>query len=97
MRDVNYTTLSGQDLFNMTEDSHSAYWQKEAAADKGSKAVLERKESRSEEFAQAAAAHLEAANEHSINWENATTGKKSTGNFTATPRQNSTASMWRNN
>lgn len=101
MRDVQYTTLSGPDLYNHAENQDSYGWSMRAAIDAKSAAQnlasAGASESRIAEFHDAANAHREAADEHKTLWKNATTDKKPTGGFTASPVHNSNQSMYRNN
>lgn len=97
MRDVTYTTLSGNNLSNMAEDAHSRAWSINGAQNALNSSKKTNSVSRREEFQDAASAHLNAAMDHENNWQSATNNMPSTGGFTATPKQNSTAEMYRNN
>lgn len=100
MRDVTYTTLSGNSLANMAEDSHAVAWHANHAQHylaNSKKASGPGNESRRESFLNAASAHIESAKSHANSYEAATSSMPSTGGFTATPQQNSTSEMYRNN
>lgn len=101
MREVKYTTLSGQNLYNHAENKDSYGWSMRAAIDakNTAKGLMDSggPASRTEEFLNAAVAHKEAAAEHASLYKNATTGMKPTGGFSASPVHGSIETMYRNN